>query len=261
MKKLKKFFLILKITLFMALLSGCAITISPPIQHYYVPLYPDTSYVMSAGVEIYNWPVTLGEVRPHSDTALLFFDTHSSGIVLNDYLPLFSDGTFTIGFNPFLKAGIWRIGAYQPDVGMIHSFSAFIGMGVRVLPHLSTRHALIGMSLVPAAGGLFAFIVENDTFLKNIKVNFGPLPEMLNMAGIYAYYITSNDHVSFYTGPFFQLYLPTLSGGMNTGIVLKKMQKEDMRLSFSIGYYSDAIYKDYKLFPFAFMLSIWKTFY
>lgn len=261
MKKFKKLSLILNTALLMALLSGCAITISPPVQHYYVPLYPDTSYVMSAGVEIYNWPVTLGEVQPHSDTALLFFDTHSSGIVINDYLPLFSGGTFIIGINPFLKAGIWHIGAYHPYVGIRHSFSAFIGMGVRVLPHLSTRHALIGMSLVPAAGGLLAFIVENDTFQKNIKVNFGPLPEMLSMAGIYAYYITGNNHVSFYTGPFFQLYPPTLSGGMNTGIVFKKMQKEVTRLSFSVGYYSDAIYKDYKLFPFAFMLSIWKAFY
>lgn len=241
-------------------LSGCSFTFSPPIQNYYIPMYPDSTNVFSLGIELYNWPLTLNRIRPYYDTTLIFFDTHSSALIGNTYIPFFDKGTIKLGFNPFIKTGIWHGGSFDRNTGLSHDYFALIGGGIRVLPHIVTPHYVVGASFVPFAGGFVAGIISNDTIQKDITTGFTIIPEMLSSAGVYAYYVTGNTHLKFYTGPFFQIYVPTMSGGINNGIVFYKNGKEAFRLSLSTAYFKDETYTHYNLFPLAFMLSLWKTF-
>lgn len=245
---------------FIIVLSGCSLTFSPPLQNYYIPLYPDSSNVYSIGLELYNWPLALNGIRPYYDTALVFFDTHSSALLVNSYIPFFYKGKFKLGFNPFIKTGLWHSGVFDKNTGLSNDYFALLGGGIRILPHIVTPHYMAGAYLVPFAGGFVAGIIANDTIQKDIPTGLTIIPEMFNMAGVYAYYTAQNKHLKFYTGPFFQIYLPTLSGGMNSGVVFTKNGKEALRISLSTAYYRDEVYKNYNLFPFAFMLSVWKTF-
>ncbi len=217
---------------------------------------PDTSNTKVAGIEIYNWPLNTSGMHPYYDTTLLFMDTHSSSINFSYYMPLLKNGTFKLGLNPFVKTGVWRWGAYDSS-GLEFSYIVFAGGGFRILPHITTEHLLLGASFVPFAVGAGAAI-KNAEPLDSIHTGIIPLPEMFSMVGIFAYYVTGFRNAKIYAGPFFQLYPPSLSGGINTGIAFFNNHKEILRVGISTAYFSEAEYKHYNLFPLAFSLSLWK---
>ncbi len=261
-----KISLLIKATLFYAIfLSGCSVTFSPPIQNYFIPIYPDSENVLSFGLELYNWPLARNGIKPYYDPVndyfptLLFYDTHSSAIIANAYTPFFYKRKFKLGFNQFLKVGVWRTGQFSKSNGLSKNYYAIAGGGIRLLPHIVTPHYMIGASIVLAAADIGTEVISRDTILKDLSIGYTLIPEMVGMAWIYAYYITGNNHAKFYIGPFSHMIPPTFSTGINNGIIFLKNGKETFRLSLSAVYYREYHYRLYNLFPAAFMISVWKT--
>ncbi|GEM_PF-6007355 len=240
--------------------TGCAFTMSPPVAHDYIPLYPDTVSVTYGMVNLYIWPLEARGIRPHYDTALFFIDSHSNAINIGYYHPLIKHSHFKVGINPYFTFGILRVGAYD-SIKPLFNYIGYTGLGIRLLPHFVYRNFMFGYYFNPIALGFYLPVITNDSTDDTNISGVSILPEMFNYAGLYVYYTTSfTENTKFYIGPYVHMYPAVLAGGLNTGIGFYKEGKERVRIGFSTAYYEDPVYERYNLFPLAFMFSVWKTF-
>ncbi len=238
--------------------TGCSFTMSPPVAHDYIPLYPDTTGVTYGKINLYLWPLEAKGIRPYHDTTLLFIDSHGNSINIGYYHPVVPPSHFKIGVNTYFTLGVIRLGAYD-TVAPIYDYAAYTGLGIRILPHYTFKHFIFGAYFNPIALG-FWLPVTDDSGATNIS-GISALPEMFYYTGLYAYYTTSfSKNTKFYIGPQTCLYPFTKSAALNSGICFYKEGKERVRIGFSTAYYEDPVYERYNLFPLAFMFSVWKTF-
>jgi len=245
--------------LFILILSGCSFTISPPIQHDYIPLYPDTAGITFGKINFYLWPLDARGIKPYYDTTLLFIDSHGNAFNVGYYHPLTPNTHFKVGISPFYTLGVIRAGVYD-TVAPVFNYTVYTGIGIRILPHFTYKHFIFGAHLTPIAIGFWLPVANNDNDDNDIS-GISALPEMFDYAGVYAYYTTSfSKNMQFYAGPTVHIYPFVLSGGINSGLCFYKKEKENLRVGLSIAYYRYPVYDNYNLFPFAFMFSVWKMF-
>ncbi len=249
------------LSIVLIVLTGCDIVLSPTIEHNYIPLFPDTIAGRTiVGGEIYYWPYDKygidNAIFAANDTlVLILMDTHSSNFEVGRYISVFhSNGFFKLGIHPYLKGGIFRTSVIQKNFRFITN-DFIIGTGVRIVPHFKFKHFMAGATLVPFSGGLIIFTlpVSSSEHLSFVSPSF--TPEMLNLLSIFAYISTEGEKMKAYIGP---SLTPISKYSLNGGIAFYRNGKEFLRFMLSLSKYQDTIYKKYNLYPYAFMLSIWK---
>ncbi len=245
-------------TLLLALTQGCEFAMSPPLEHNYVPLYPDTIAGKTLlGLEAYYWPFDRLGLVHYGDTALFLMDAPSSSIEIGRYSSLFHlKGKFRLGIEPFGKAGLLRVALHQKNIEY-RGYDVLLGGGIRIMPHLLTKHFILGMTLLPLEGGILLNTYPLDTISEKIPFVFTIFPEMIDIVSVYAYFVGGGDKVKVYMGPILQdLALLSLNGGIG----IYKNKREFLRLMLSAVRYEDNIYRKYNLYPYAFMVSVQKPF-